>query len=278
MGDAPSFWASSFVWRDAMAAAVLSAAALSSLGVWVVLKRVVYVPLALSQVSSVGVVAAFLLGDLVARGGVGGTLFDPAWMSLLFAALASLYFARAREKSGDATAVAYLLSAASVLILGGFIRNDLHDIQSVLFGNAVLVETRQVVIVAVVAVLATVVHVLFYRRILFVSFDADAAGASGMSVFRTEALLFLSLAVSISVATRAIGALPAFGFTVLPPLAALQLGGSMRQSMLLSTLIGVCSAALGYYLSFVWELPTGACIVVLMGMTYLASRTFKAKA
>ncbi|RJO64440.1 MAG: metal ABC transporter permease [Myxococcales bacterium] len=277
MGDAPSFWASWFVWRDAMAAAVLSAAALSSLGVWVALKRVVYVPLALSQVSSVGVVAAFLLGDLLARGGVEGAFFDPAWMSLLFAALASLYFARAREKSGDATAVAYLLSAAAVLILGGFIRNDIHDIQSILFGDAVLVEMRQVVIVASVAALATATHALFYRRFLFASFDGDTAGAAGIPVFRTEALLFVSLAVTISVATRVIGALPAFGFTVLPPLAALRLGGSMRRVMILSTAIGIFSAGVGYYLSFIWELPTGACMVALMGMTYLAGRTFKAR-
>ena len=48
------FWAEFDFWRDPMAVAVVSGAALSYIGVWVSLKKVVYVPLALSQVSRKG--------------------------------------------------------------------------------------------------------------------------------------------------------------------------------------------------------------------------------
>lgn len=69
--ESVDFWVNWFVWRDAMLVSLLSAASLSYLGVWVVVKRVVYVPLALSQVSSVGVVFAYLLG-LIKQHNTGG--------------------------------------------------------------------------------------------------------------------------------------------------------------------------------------------------------------
>jgi zinc transport system permease protein len=116
------------------------------------------------------------------------------------------------------------------------------------------------------------VHLLRYRRFLFVSFDADTAAASGYSVYGNEVLLYVTFAVMISVATRAIGALPAFGFTVLPALAALTIASSMGRAFVLAIGIGVISAVVGYYLSFIWELPTGATMVGLAGAIYLAGQ------
>ncbi|MDD5307657.1 MAG: metal ABC transporter permease [Deltaproteobacteria bacterium] len=269
------FWASSFVWRDAMIVAVLSASALAYLGVWVVLKRAVYVPLALSQVSSAGVVLAFLIGawlgvDEHDRHGLG-MLFDPSWMSLLFALLTAFWFARPRGESSNAVVVAYLLGSAAVLVLGGFVRQDLHDVQSVLFGNAVLVDTIQILYVGVAALVAALVHALMHRRFLFVSFDPDAAGAAGLGPFRVEVALYATFALMISVATRAIGALPAFGLMVLPALTGLHLGRSMRAAFAISVASGVLAAGFGYYASFVLGLPTGASMVALAGLVHLGS-------
>lgn len=277
MTEAVSFWESSFVWRDAMIVALISAAALSYLGVWIVLKRVVYVPLALSQVSSVGVVSAFLIGDWIGHaewGHAGGNFLDPAWMSLLFAGLASIYFARSKSNSGQATVIAYLLSASAVLILGGFIRHDLHDVSSLLFGNAVMVATIQIAYVGTAAIVVGLIHFFFYRRFMFVSYDADSAGASNISVIGHETLLYLSFALMISVATRAIGALPAFGFTVFPALAGLRLGRSMPDVFGIAVWVGLVAAGVGYYLSFIFELPTGACMVGLAGVIAVASHVF----
>jgi len=277
-----SFWESSFLWRDALIVSVLAAAVLGYLGIWIVLKRVVYVPLALSGVSSLGVgVAALLCGVLgagdaqhaVGHGAGEGLLFllDPAVFSLVCALAAAFYFA-ARPQHGDhAVVVAYLVSSAAVLLLGTFVRQDLHDLQSILFGNAVLVETHQILLVGGAALVTGVIHWLFYRPFLFVSFDAPTAGAAGFATFRTEALLYVTFALMISVATRALGALPAFGLAVLPALTALRFARSLRGAAVVAVPLGVACAACGYYLSFVLELPTGASMVGLAGVIYLIS-------
>jgi zinc transport system permease protein len=275
MVESAEFWQSWFVWRDAMIVALVSAAALSYLGVWVALKKAVYVPLALSQVSSVGVVLAYLLSAwlgvaLEGRHGLG-LLVDPSWVSLVFALVTALWFASVREDATEQVVVAYLLSAAMVLILGGFVRQDLHDVQSVLFGSAVLVDTVQIAYVTAAAVVTLLLHLAMHRRFLFVSFDADAAGAAGLRPFWTEVLLYASFALMISVATRAIGALPAFGLMVLPGLAGLRLGRSMRAAFSVAVLVGVASAGFGYYASFVLGLPTGASMVTLAGVFYLGA-------
>jgi zinc transport system permease protein len=260
------FFANWFVWRDAMVVGVVSAAALAYLGVWVVLRRVVWVPLALSEVSSAGVVFAVL-----ASGWLGAAALDPAWLSLVAALLTAFFLARPRAAGASPVAVAYLIAGALVLILGSFVRQDLHDLEGILFGSAVLVEPVQVIYVGAAALLTLALHGLMFPQFLFVSFDPDAAGAAGLSVFRTDVLLFGSFALMLSVATRAIGALPAFGLMVLPALTGLRLGGSLRGAFLIAATSGVVSAALGYYLSFIGELPTGAVMVAVAGGIYVVT-------
>ena len=281
MPEQISFWASWFAWRDAMIVALISATALAYLGVWVVLKRAVYVPLALSQVSSVGVVFAFFVASWL---GVDphelhgfAILLDPSWMSLLFALLAAFWFARPRDKESHAVVAAYLMSGAAVLILGGFVLQEIHDVQTILFGNAVLVDTIQILYVGMAALLVFVCHALMYRRFLFVSFDHDAAGAAGLRTFRIEIALYASFALMISIATRAIGALPAFGLMVLPALTGLRLGKNMRSSFTIAMICGAICAGLGYYLSFRLGLPTGAAMVGLAGIAYLGASARKEK-
>ncbi len=99
----------------------------------------------------------------------------------------------------------------------------------------------------------------------------QAVGSLPRALLRESVSYDVSFAIMTSVSTRAIGALPAFGFTVLQALAALNLATTMRATFVLAALIGSLSAVLGYHLSFVWELPTGATMVGLGGLIYLAT-------
>lgn len=274
--ESVDFWESWLVWRDAVAVSLLCAAPLAYLGVWIVLKRVVYVPMALAQVSSLGVVLAYLVGAWLGvhphDEGFGlGVLVDPSVVSLAVALATAFWFARPHEDSSLAVVSSYLISGAAVLVLGGFVRQEMHDIDSVLFGNAVLVDTEQIAHVGGPALLVLAVHALLHRRFLFVAFDPDAAGAAGLKPFRAEVILYATFALMISVATRAIGALPAFGLTVLPAMTGLRLARSMRGAYAIAIALGLFAAGFGYYVSFRYSTPTGASMVGLAGLVYLAS-------
>ena len=269
------FLDSLFVWRDAMIVALISAMVLGYLGVWVALKRVVFVPLALSQVSSFGLVLAAFLGGLLGHGDGHahdvGVQWDALVLSVFVSMLLGLWLARPQKKGSNAVVSAYLFASAGVLLLGNLVKDKLNDIQAVLFGSAVLVETHQIFIVGGAALVVALIHFLYYHRFLFVSFDADAAGATGMRVFSTEALLMATFALMISVVTQAMGALPAFGLMILPGMFALQLARSMRTAFVFASLSAMVSAGAGYYISFQFDTPTGATMVGLSAAMYVAS-------
>jgi ABC-type Mn2+/Zn2+ transport system permease subunit len=82
-------------------------------------------------------------------------------------------------------------------------------------------------------------------------------------------LLFLTFALAISVSTRAIGALPVFAFTVLPPAAALLIASRMWSTFAIAVGLGVASAFIGNWAAWQWQLPTGAAMVIVAALFLL---------
>ncbi|PKN31964.1 MAG: hypothetical protein CVU63_21220, partial [Deltaproteobacteria bacterium HGW-Deltaproteobacteria-20] len=156
-----NFWESSFLWLEAVIAASAVGAACAVVGVYMILRRVVFLPAALSQVSGLGVVFAFLLPSLIGSS-EGASWASPEIVAGVVTLVASLllgWMPEPRRLSRDAViGVAYVLASALILIIGDRIPQDSHDINDILFGNAVAVETNQMIIAVVVAGIVLVVH------------------------------------------------------------------------------------------------------------------------
>ena len=282
------FWAGRELWREPLLAGVLAGALLSYLGVFVVLRRMVFVSAALSEISGVGVATAFYVGSVAGidphTHGAIPLLLEPVWFSLVFAcAAAALFSLRPGHRKLAAETIVglgYIVASALVLAIlnSPRIAQEAHAVGDILFGNAVTVPRAQILALAAAGAAAIVTHALFFKELLFVSYDPETAMVQGVSVLRYELLLNVIVAVAISVATRAVGALPVFAFTVVPAAAALMLTENLRATLPLSIAFGIVSAALGYYLSWIEQLPTGATMVVvasvflLPGVARLAKR------
>jgi len=282
------FWAGRELWREPLVAGVLAAALLSYLGVFVVLRRMVFVSAALSEISGVGVATAFYVGAVAGIDphvhGAIPLLLEPVWFSLLFACVAAALFSLrpGHRKLAPETIVGLGYIVASALVLAILnsprIAQEAHAVGDILFGNAVTVPRSQIYALAAAGAAAILAHALFFKELLFVSYDPETALVQGVGVFRYELLLNVIVAVVISVATRAVGALPVFAFTVVPAAAALMLTENIRATLPLSIAFGVVSAGVGYYLSWIEQLPTGATMVVvasvflLPGLARLAKR------
>lgn len=257
-----TFFESFDIWRDAVAVLVVSGIALSFAGVWISLKKSVFLPLVVSSFSSLGVVASFVFGDF------SGINLSPYLFSLVFAVAISFYFANPHYGELKGQVTVYLISSALIFIAGNFIRADIHDIDSILFGSAVLAETKDAVLVSAAAVLLLTVFSLFYRKFLFISFDSESAPAFNINSRTYDTVMYGVFAIVISISSRAAGAFPVFGLTILPALTGLNLGKNMRSVFIISAIIAAVSAFTGYYISFVFELPTGASVVAVAGIIY----------
>jgi zinc transport system permease protein len=273
MEGAPGFFESYFLWRDSLAAATIAAALCAFVGVYIVLRRTVFVSAALSQISGMGVATAFFLASVLGIDPHAVPWYiDPLSMAMAFAAagaaLFSLPLGRRRLASETTVGIGYLVASAAVILILNSPRvgQEAHEINDLLYGNAVAILPGTLGVVVATAVVVLGAHCLFYKDLVFVSFDAEMARTLGYRTWVWNLLLFESFAVAISVSTRAIGALPVFGMMILPAAAALLLGRRMWQVFALAVGFAVVGTAVGYYVSWHWLLPTGASMVVVTAL------------
>ncbi len=272
------FMDSYFLWRDPMIVGAVSGAVCGFLGVYVVLRRIIFVSAALTQVSSFGVALAFYLQGFYAFDSLG-SLVHPFALSLTLTALAAMFFALKKDflrvSQEGVIGFGYLIASGAVVILGDRITKGAHDIADILFGSAVVVDPKDVYVVPAVALSCIFVHWIFFKDFMFVSFDHETARLFKYPVKMLNTVLLLTIGLVVAVATRALGALPVFGLIALPPLTALLLTESLNWVFVLSVLIGVSSAALGYYFSFVLSLPTGASITACASLFFLLGTAWR---
>jgi zinc transport system permease protein len=256
------------IWQVPLTASVLAGALLGALGVFVVLRRTVFVSAALTQLSTVGLVAALLVEEILRISSEHTTVQLVVAIALSVVGALVLGTFRSRRLPAEA-AVGGVWVAASALVVIGLSRllvHEAHDLGGIVFGNAVAVPGEELAALAVVAVVCAVVHTLFAKELAFVSFDAETARALGMNVSLWDAILFLTLGLAIPVTARALGALPVFAFLTLPASAALLARARFRAAFAVAAILGVVAAGGGYVLSWLWELPTGATMVALAGI------------
>jgi zinc transport system permease protein len=258
------FLAAREIWEVPLAASIVAGALLGFLGVYVVLRRTVFVSAALTQLSTLGLVATLLVEEQVhiETEHAGEQLAVAMAFSVAGALLLGAF--RARRLPAEASVGGAWVAASAFVVLGSSrLVHAAHDLGGMVFGNAVAVTPGELATVAVVAAICTAVHAAFAKELAFTSFDAETARAVGVRVRLWDAVLFVTIGIAIPPAARALGALPVFAFLTLPAAGALLLRVGFRPAFALAGAFGVVAASAGYVLSWIWELPTGATMVAL---------------
>jgi zinc transport system permease protein len=271
-----SFLAAREIWEIPLAASVVSGALLGVLGIYVVLRRTVFVSAALTQISTVGLVGTLIVEEHLHIETEHAS--EQLAVAIAFSALGALLLGafRPRRLPAEATVGASWVVASSLVVLGASqLVHAAHDLGGLVFGNAVAVPASDLAVIAVVAALATAVVALFAKELAFTSFDAETAQALGMRVRLWDSVLFLTIGVAIPPTARALGALPVFAFLTLPAAGALLLRVGFRPAFALAASFGVLAAAAGYVLSWVLELPTGATMVAVAALLAVPGALFR---
>lgn len=244
------------LYRDAVIGGALAAFALSLLGVFIVLRRAVFVAATVGQAAGLGVVVAFYTAI---HWGFG---LPPALGALVFATLATGLAGRlgaVRGLSRDAgLGLGFLVTSAAAIALGDRITQEAHEVSSILFGSAVVVSSSDVVLLGALCALVLGAVIATWRGLAFAGFDPEGARVQNLPVGWLNAGFWLAVALTIAVCTRVLGALPVFAFSVLPPLAALLCTRGLGATLACSSAIGATCAALGYIAAYFLALPVGA--------------------
>ncbi|MBM66819.1 MAG: ABC transporter permease [Myxococcales bacterium] len=247
------------LFRDPSLTGALAGMMLGMMGVYVVLRRMVFLAATVSQAASFGVAGAYFLG-LSAIDSIGS--IAPI-LGALFMTFATLWLIAAdtsheQHRRDSLLGFMFLACAAGTLVVGTKIVEEIQDIESVLFGTAVAVLPSDFRLMTILAVLILAVHIWGWRGFSAVSFDRTGALVRGLPVRGLEFGLFIGLGVGLAVSTRVLGALPTFAFTVLPALAAVNIAPNVRLCLMTAALLGAISGFGGYLLAFLFDFPVGA--------------------
>jgi zinc transport system permease protein len=261
------------LWRDPILAGMICGLVLSLLGVYILLNRIVFVSLAISQGASFGIFLAFLLGAWVGWNLENSPL--PLFVGLLVAVLTAVFFARFRKNprfpDESLIGLIYVATSGLIILIGDRISQGRHDIDNLLFGDAVAVTTQDLLTIAAVALPVFLLHLIFRREFLFGSADHDFMQIRGMKTKQWLILLYFTLTVMITASLKVLGTLPVFALMVLPPFISLKKARGLRDTFFISLLIGTLLPILGYYFSFLFSFPTGASLIGVALVYTLAS-------
>jgi zinc/manganese transport system permease protein len=248
---------------------------LSYLGVHVVGRGIVFVDLALGQISSLGVAYS----DYV---GYGKTII-PILFALAGALLMSLINIRDKRLKLEAViGIIYAVaSAATVMLISKTPHGD-SDIQEVLFGNILSIDWQQITIIGIVFGAIALLHALFYKKffLLTESFETEDPTLAA-TAFRKKGLFsfwnflfYLSIGLAIVFAVRVSGVIPVFSFLIIPAVSAIMLSKKNLGVVLISVIISLLGAFFGLYISFHYDFPAGSSLVAVLGGIFLVVSLF----
>jgi len=273
-----------FLLRDALVGSVLVGIVCPLVGVYFVLRRMIFLGVALPQLSAAGIAFAFLAYRVTVGPHEHGALGERtlAMIGSFGFTLGGLLLLASLERRGRETIDARIgltyAVAASLTIL--FLASDPHgDAQMVnlLKGDILATTAASLRVVALVLGAVVVVLFAFRKELLLVSFDRELALVFGKRVWVWDGLLYLVMGVTISLGVTTAGPIVAFGFLVVPPLTARLVTRHMLTFSLAASGFGGASAFAGFYLAYRADLPLGptqvavaaVALVVVAGGTML---------
>ena len=245
--------------RLALAASIATGVSLGVMGVYLVIRRVVFLGLVVANAATLGAALAQAVGwtpeltSLAAGVGTAAALGGVETSSRV----------SAESLMGWAYAAA---SSATVLVLSwsaGGSTDTLH----LLFGNVLAVQVTDVVGLIVIAGVIGLVQLLFARRFLLVTFDPEAARVAGVNTHLWSLALNLSIGVAAAAAVHSIGALSTFALLTLPAMAALLVTRSVRATFITAAALSIVLPTIALALSYYLDLPAGPASVALLALS-----------
>jgi ABC-type Mn2+/Zn2+ transport system permease subunit len=268
-----------FLLRNSVYTSVLVGLACPLVGVFLVVRRLVFMGVALPQISSTGVAIALSLplwlGFKLTEHGPHSAhvLAFVGSITLSLAAILILAFLerRGRGQPEGRLGTAYVVAASlSILLLS---KNPYGEIGwlDMLKGEVITISNFDLGLTAGMLALVVAALGIFYKELLLVSFDRTMAVTLRKNVLFWDLLLYLLIGLTVSMAILSVGPLIAFGFLLIPALMAHLFARNMRQFTTMASLTGGVAAFLGFWIAYRWDLPIGPTDVVLLGVLYAAA-------
>jgi len=249
--------------QNALLAGLLASVACGIVGVYVVVKRVVFISGGIAHSSFGGIGLGYYLG------------IHPVLGAMFFAVAGALSMGlvsrRTRLPEDTVIGILWAMGMALGIIFIGLSPGYAPDLFSYLFGNILTVPAFDLTLMIVLDGIIILLVSLFYKEFLFISFDEEFSKVSGIATERLYLLLLGLIALTVVVLIRVVGIILVIALLTIPAAMARQFTYKIRHMMLLAILFGTIFTFSGLWLSYLLDLASGATIILVSGVALFIS-------
>lgn len=248
--------------RQAIATAVLLGILCAVVGTYLIVQRMGLLGDVIAHAVLPGLAIAFFFGVNIFIGAfISGTFstFVIAWIQ-----------SQSRIKVDVAMALVFSSFLALGITLITLLKSKL-DLHQFLFGDILGVTTTDVWRTLIITVVVLLAVKLFYKELLFYTFDSLGAQAMGLPVQWIHFGLTAALTLTIIASMQAVGVVLVVSLLIGPGITAYLLVKELHQMMQLGAVFGTISSVTGLYLSYYLNIPSGAAIVLVVSTLFLVA-------
>jgi zinc/manganese transport system permease protein len=244
---------------SALKISVIMGLLLAYLGVHVVGRGIVFVDLALGQISMLGVAVAAYIGQQETLISISFTMIGAFLLSFL-------KIKDKRLKQEAIIGIVYAVASAATVL---FISKSPHgesDISEVLFGSLFTVTSSQILTMAIVFGIIGATHIIFRKKFFELTEKFENHEVEDIGVFNLWNFLFyLSIGLAIVLSVRVGGVIPVFSYLIIPPVSAILLARKTSAVVAIAMTVGVLGSFFGLYFSTHFDFPAGSSVVAILG-------------
>ncbi len=262
-----------FMIRAFIAAICISVIA-PCIGQVIVLKRLSAIGDATSHSALAGIAAGLAFG------------FSPILGAIIFSVMAVFAvegFRKAFSRYADIAPIVVLSAGVGLTALfTGFIRTKGANLNGYLFGSVVAVSKEEIYLTVALSAVVLIVLLMLYRELFYISFDEESAHLSKVAVGRVNFVFMIITALTVSVASRIVGALLVSSMMVIPVATAMTVAKSYKQTMIFSVFFALFFTIVGLFVSFyvkpgIGDLKPSGTIILTGVITLVAVLLLKRK-
>lgn len=247
--------------RNAIMAGILASISCGIIGVYVVVKRIVFISGGIAHASFGGIGLGYYLG------------INPILGVLPFSIASALSMGwvskRSRLPEDTAIGILWAMGMSIGIILVSLTPGYAPDLMTYLFGNILTVPSSDIVLMLLLDAIIILVVYSFYKEFLALCFDEEFATVRGVHAERLYLVLLCLIALTIVVLIRVVGVILVIALLTIPAAMSRQFTSNLKKMMLLSIMFGAVFSSGGIWLSYLFDVPSGATIVLVMSAVYL---------
>ncbi len=245
--------------RNALIAGLLAAVACGIIGVYVVVRKIVFISGGIAHASFGGIGLGYLLGINPIIGALG--------FSLAGSAVIWGFTRKSRLPADTAIGIIWAVGMAAGVIFISLAPGYAPDLMSYLFGNILTVPSSDILLMLIMDIVIIGVVTALFKEYLIMSFDEEFATATGIPVDVLHLILLAMIALTVVVLIRVVGMILVIALLTFPAAMAQLFTYNLRKMMLLAIAFGFVFTLAGLWLSYEMGLPSGATIILFSGVT-----------